>query len=199
MVGGSCQVKGKWLPRGSARGHRYRMSASRLAHRLSDHRAAVAECIARAQGVPPDRWLVPRAEGKWTPAQEARHLVLTYEAFLKDLRTGEHMQLRGTPWRRRVWKLVGLPSIIWRKRIPRAVRAPREARPDWETAAASTLLPELVRRTEEFETVFAEKWTGEPRRRVTHPFFGGLTLDDAIRLAAVHTRHHAAFLPASSR
>ena len=171
------------------------MNASRLEHRLADHRAAVAEFIDRARAIPADRWLVPRAEGKWTPAQEARHLVLTYEAFMKDLRTGEHMQLRGTPWRRRLWKVIGLPSIIWRKRIPRAVRAPREARPEWESASASSLLRELRSRTEEFESVFAATWTGEPKRRVTHPFFGGITLDDAIRLAAVHTRHHAAFLP----
>ena len=142
-----------------------------------------------------DRWLIPRAEGKWTPAQEARHLVLTYQAFLKDLLTGEHMQLRGTPWRRRLWKLIGLPSIIWGKRIPRAVRAPREARPDWESASADMLLPELLRRTAEFEAAFAAKWTAEPLRRVTHPFFGRITLDDAIRLATVHTRHHAAFVP----
>ena len=134
------------LPRGRRERHRSGVSASRLQHRLADHRAAVAEFIARAEAVPAQGWLVPRAEGKWTPAQEARHLVLTYEAFVKDLRTGEHMQLRGTPWRRRLWKLIGLPSIIWRKRIPRAVRAPREARPDWETAGAATLLPELRRR-----------------------------------------------------
>lgn len=171
------------------------MGSSRLHRRLADHRAAVAEFIARANAIPADRWLVPRAEGKWTPAQEARHLVLTYEAFVKDLRSGEHMQLRGTPWRRRLWKLIGLPSIIWRKRIPRAVRAPREARPDWESTDANTLLGELLSRAEEFEAVFAGTWQGAPRRRVTHPFFGRITLDDAIRLAAVHTRHHAAFLP----
>jgi uncharacterized damage-inducible protein DinB len=170
---------------------------SRLQQRLADHQAAVVEFITRARAIPEHRWVTPRAEGKWTPAQEARHLVLTYEAFLRDLRTGEHMQLRGTPWRRRLWKLIGLASIIWRKRIPRAVRAPREARPDWESASASTLLPELLRRTEEFEAVFADTWSGEPRRRVTHPFFGAITLDEAIQLAAVHTRHHAAFLPSS--
>lgn len=174
------------------------MSSARLHRRLPDHQAAVREFIARASAVPADRWLVPRAEGKWTPAQETRHLVLTYEAFMRDLRDAGHMQLRGTPLRRFVWKLLALPSIIRRKRILWAVRAPREARPEWESAEASELLPELLRRTEEFEAVLLDAVRRDPRRRVTHPFFGGITLDDAIRLCTIHTRHHAAFLPTVS-
>jgi hypothetical protein len=30
---------------------------------------------------------------------------------------------------------------------------------------------------------------------MTHPLFGTVGLDRAIRLIAIHTRHHAAFLP----
>lgn len=172
------------------------MSSTRLQQRLADHQAAVAEFIQRAIAVPAERWLMPRAEGKWTPAQETRHLVLTYEAFMRDLRDEGRLRLRGTPLRRFVWKLIGLPSITWRKRIPRAVRAPREARPEWEVAGAGELLPELLRRTQEFEAVFVDRWNRDPHRRVTHPFFGRITLDDAIRVATVHTRHHAAFLDA---
>ncbi|MGH7637741.1 MAG: DinB family protein [Gemmatimonadaceae bacterium] len=163
---------------------------------LADHQAAVREFIARASGVPEERWLLPRAEGKWTPAQETRHLVLTYDALMRDLRRAEPMQLRGNRMRRFFWKLIGLSWIRWLRRIPRAVRAPREVRPEWEPAPASELLPALLRRAQEFEEVFEEKWSSEPRRRVTHPF-GPITLDDTIRLSTVHTRHHAAFLPPS--
>lgn len=171
------------------------MSDARLERRLADHQASVREFLERARAVPADRWLVSRADGKWTPAQETRHLILTYAAFMRDLRREGHMQLRGSPLRRFIWKAVGLSWIKWRKRIPRAVRAPREVRPAWEPAAAAELLPELVRLSQEFEALFTEKWHGEPGRRVTHPFFGEITLDDAICISAVHTRHHAAFLP----
>jgi hypothetical protein len=171
------------------------MNARRLDRRLADHRASVREFIERASAVPTDRWLLPRAEGKWTPAQEARHLLLTYQAAMRDLRREHRMQLRGSRLRRMVWKMVGLSWIIWRRRIPRPVRAPREVRPAWESADAAQLLPELQRSTEEFEAVFARKWSDEPETRLTHPFFGAITLDDAIRVLAVHNRHHAAFLP----
>jgi hypothetical protein len=166
-----------------------------LASRLSDHRASLSEFVAKARGVPAERWLTPRAEGKWTPAQETRHLMLGYEAFMRDIGGGVGMQLRGTRWRRLLWRWFGLTSILWRKRIPVAARAPREARPVWEPRTASDLLPELERRATEFETALSRAWRDDPQRTVTHPYFGRLTLDQTLQLVAVHNRHHAAFLP----
>ena len=168
---------------------------ARLEALLRDHRAAVREYVERASAVEIGRWLVPRAEGKWTPAQETRHLILAYEAFCRDLSGGAKMALRGTAARRLVWRLLGLTSILWRKRIPVAARAPREARPEWEPTPCAQLLPQLQRCATEFDELFTRVWRTEPKRRVTHPFFGTLTLDHAIRLSSVHTRHHAAFLP----
>jgi hypothetical protein len=171
------------------------MGSSRLDHQLAIHRASVREFIERAAAVPEDRWLVPRGDGKWTPAQEARHLVLTYQAAMRDLRREQRMQLRGSRVRRMIWKAIGLTWIIWLRRLPRAVRAPREVRPEWESAAAAALLPELRRSIEEFEVAFVRTWNEEPGQRLTHPFFGAITLDHAIQVLAVHNRHHAAFLP----
>jgi DinB superfamily len=167
----------------------------RLATLLRDHGAAVREYVERANAVGDGRWLVPRAEGKWTPAQETRHLILAYEALCRDLSGGPKMALRGTPARRLVWRIVGLTSILWRKRIPVAVRSPREARPEWEPASPAELLPQLQRKAREFDEQFTRVWRAEPGRCVTHPFFGAITLDHAIRFSCVHTRHHAAFLP----
>lgn len=170
-------------------------SDARLAERIAEHRASVRELLEKAGALAGEQWLTPRAEGKWTPAQEVKHVLLFYEAFMRDLGDVQRLGLRGTPWKRRIWKLLGLTFIIWRKRIPVAVRAPREARPDWETTPALELLPRLQRRAEAFDSLFASKWITEPDRRVTHPFFGEITLDHAIQIAIVHTRHHAAFLP----
>ena len=166
-----------------------------LETRLTDHRASIRAFVSKAHGVPVERWLTPRAEGKWTPAQETRHLVLSYDAFMRELSGGVGMQLRGTPWRRLLWRWLVLTQILWRKRIPVAARAPREARPEWESLPAGELLPELERRATEFEGALSIAWREEPHRTVQHPYFGNLTLDQALQLLAVHNRHHAAFLP----
>lgn len=163
---------------------------------LADHRAAVAEFIARARDIRPDRWLVPRAEGKWTPAEETRHLVLTYRAFIADLKGERTLRLKGTPMWRRIWRLIALPIILYGRRIPRAVRAPREIRPEGEAGEREALLGELERAVADFEGVFEETCRTRPGKRLTHPFFGELSMRQAIVIAAVHTRHHAAFLPA---
>jgi DinB superfamily len=162
---------------------------------LRDHQAAVREYLDRASAIGDARWLAPRADGKWTPAQETRHLILAYEAFCRDLSGGTPMRVRGGRMRRVLWRAIGLTSILWRRRIPAAVRAPREIRPEWESTPRAELLPRLERCATEFDALFAQVWRTDRRRRVTHPFFGALTLDHAIRLSCVHTRHHAAFLP----
>ncbi|MEX2177172.1 MAG: DinB family protein [Gemmatimonadaceae bacterium] len=171
-----------------------------LAHLLADHQAAVREFVDRANALPGERWLLPRAEGKWTPAQETRHLILFYEALAGDLRNERQMRVYGTPFKRRIWRWFALTQILWRKRIPVAVRAPREARPEGEDAPRHELLALFQDRAGQFDDLLAENWRQRPDHRVMHPWFGGLTLDHAARLSSVHTRHHAAFLrvPASS-
>jgi hypothetical protein len=174
------------------------MNATRFQQLTTTHREAVEFFLSRARAIDEARWLVPRAEGKWTPAQETRHLVLTYKTFGADLRNERRMALKGTPWRRRIWRFLGWPSIKYAGRLPRAVRAPREVRPDAESTPRDALLLELMREVEAFERVFETAWRERPEATVTHAFFGQLSLADAITLAAVHTRHHGRFLPEAS-
>lgn len=162
---------------------------------LEDHAASVGEFAARAERVGEARWLVPRAEGKWTPAQETRHLILGYEAFLKDARGTGKMQLRGSPMKRRIWRWFGLSAILWRKRIPVAARAPRESRPEWEPAPPAELLKVFRDRAAEFAAEVTHLQKHEPRRTFTHPYFGEIGIEQVLTLVAVHNRHHAAFLP----
>ena len=162
---------------------------------LDDHAASVREFAAKAGAIGADRWLKPRAEGKWTPAQETRHLILAYDAFLRDAGGTGKMQLRGSWWMRRIWRLFGLTSILWRKRIPVAARAPREARPEWEPAPASELLPLFHDRASRFAETITRLQKDEPDRTFTHPYFGELAIEHTLKLVAVHNRHHAAFLP----
>ena len=162
---------------------------------IADHAASAREFVARAERVGETRWLVPRAEGKWTPAQETRHLILAYDALLRDAGGQGKMGLKGNAVKRKIWRLVGLTSILWRKRIPVAARAPREARPEWEAAPASELLPIFQSRVEELASTIARLQKNEPGRTFTHPYFGDLAIEQTLTFLAVHNRHHAAFLP----
>lgn len=162
---------------------------------LADHRAAVREFTDRVRAMDGARWLVPRADGKWTPAQEARHLVLTYEALTRDLLEGKTMRLRGTPFKRRIWRVIGLWTVLWRRRLIMGVTAPREVRPAPETTGRERLVPLLTRRVTEFEAAVEFTRAKDPSRTVTHPMIGALTLERTLRFCAVHARHHASFLP----
>jgi len=165
----------------------------------ADHDRAVREFVDKARAIDPVGWLTPRAEGKWTPAQEVRHIILTYEEFVRQLHGQSPIRLRGGLYTRVVSRVIGLSSILWFKRIPVAVRAPREIRPEPETRSAAELLPELESRTASFAQLFEDAWKRNPRPRVQHPLFGRVSLSTGIRFLAVHTRHHAAFLPPTSR
>lgn len=162
---------------------------------MAAHRRAVEEFGARAGDVGADCWNTPRAPGKWSPAQEVKHVVLAYEAFIRDLEGGEPMRLVGTPIKRALWRAIGLTSIVWLKKIPRGARAPRESRPPETAMDQRALLAEFRERTARFEAIFRETWDRDPARRVVHPYFGFLDLADGMAMCTVHTRHHAAVLP----
>ncbi|HEV8449514.1 MAG TPA: DinB family protein [Gemmatimonadaceae bacterium] len=162
---------------------------------LTDHGAAVRAFAAHASAIAPDQWNVERAPGKWTPAQEAKHLALAYAAFVRDLRGGPTLRLKGRWWQRRLWRWRVLPQILDGGRIPHGGRAPREARPPDRPGHQTELLAELATEVTQFEATVMDLQQSQPRRRVTHPYFGALTLPQLVRFCTVHTRHHAAFLP----
>lgn len=167
----------------------------RLALLTQRHDRAVREFVEKARAIGSERWLTPRAEGKWTPAQEVMHLILTYEAFVRQLSHGTTIRLRGTRVQRMIWRAVGMTSILWFKKIPAAVNAPREVRPDPVDTPAAELIPRMEELVAAFESTFARVWRDDPGRRLMHPLFGYVSLDQGIRFLTVHTRHHAAFLP----
>jgi hypothetical protein len=162
---------------------------------LADHAAAVGEFVARAGAIPAGQWDVSRGDGKWSPAQETKHLALGYEAFVRDLRGGTRLRLKGRWWQRQLWRWRALPRIFATDRLPAGVRAPREVRPPERPGDQSTLLGELRVQVSEFEAAIVKAEQTEPRRRVTHPYFSVLSLRELVKLCTVHARHHMAFLP----
>ena len=160
-----------------------------LAQLVADHGDAVRAYVERALSLPADRWHAPRAPGKWSPAQETRHLVLTYEHFARDLIGEEGMRLKGKWWQRRLWRFLFMRRIL-DGRFPRGARAPREVRPPDETTDQPTLVADLERAAARFQETVQEVSRTHPGRGGRHPYFGKLSLAHVVQFNAVHTRHH---------
>ena len=163
-----------------------------LSTALAAFERAAADFRARAERVPPALWDRPRREGKWSPAEETEHIVLSHELFCSQLRGGPAMRVVATGWRLILLRLLILPYILRTGRFPRA-RAPRESRPVVTGAGREELLGRLDRAVHGAIEIVRRDGTSVPRLR--HPYFGMLTVTQAVRLSTVHTRHHLANLP----
>jgi hypothetical protein len=174
------------------------MPAATLDQLLASHRSAADEFLAATEQVAPARWNTPRAAGKWTPGQEVTHVVMVCEAIIRDLRGEAQMRLVGSPWKRFLWRAIGLTSILHLRKLPGGARAPREARPPDVPAERASLVVRFRASVDELEAVLAESWRTTPGRGMTHPYFGTISLRQSITVSEVHLRHHAAFLRLSA-
>jgi hypothetical protein len=153
------------------------------------HREAVDSFLALAAGIDDERWGRPMAAGKWSPAQVAEHLVLAFEAMLRELAGEGGMRPLGSRWRRALLRWLLLPHILFHRSLPIRARAPREVRPapvPGERPAALARLGDLARRFE--QEVAAAAGRGHPG--LTHPYFGRIAPLRALRFSAVHVEHH---------
>jgi len=159
----------------------------------SDHHRAVREFVAAARAVAPDEWERPLAEGKWTPAQVAEHLRLSYEVFAAQFAGGQGLRVRTSWWQRRMlrWRFLG--GILQQGVLPAGARAPREVRPGDGPFDRDTVLLALEEAAAQAESGLVRRWT-DPTCVMTHHVFGDLRPPQGMRLATVHTRHHAAQL-----
>jgi hypothetical protein len=163
-----------------------------LATALEAYDRAAAEFRTRAERVPPALWDRPRREGKWSPAEETEHIVLSHELFFSQLGGGPAMRVIATGWRLTLLRALILPYILRTGRFPRA-RAPRESRPVSTGAGREALLARLDCAVRGAIDLVRHEGTSIPRLR--HPYFGMLNVTQVVRLSTVHTRHHLANLP----
>ena len=160
------------------------------------YRDAVREFIDRAEAVEAGRWETPRAEGKWTPAQEAEHVGLAYGVIVSDFEKGQGFKVIMFGWKRWLIRQLILPRIM-RGHFPVAARAPREVRPAVPTKSRAELLQQLFDNSEKALALALDALSKEPNRTCAHPYFGALTIREMLVFASVHTWHHTDFLPAS--
>jgi hypothetical protein len=168
-------------------------SSRRLEVALAEHRAAVHAFVSLASGISQADWDRPAAQGKWSPGEITAHLRLTLERLREELEGGRRMRYVLPSWKRLCLRWVILRRILRTGRFPNGAPAPRETRPASSGPPQAEALRDLVAAADELATACRSCPTA--RRRLTHPYFGSLTVARFHRLLAIHTLHHRAQLP----
>jgi hypothetical protein len=145
---------------------------------------------AAAERVSAERWLQPRAEGKWSPAEIVEHLNLAYEVLLRELNGGPGMQIRTKLWQRLLIRLTIMPKLLRGGPFPNGARAPRETRPVLSTTDKASAIATLRERGEKLASVASDVRQTKPRTRLTHAYFGKGSVENGVLLCARHMQHH---------
>ena len=154
-----------------------------------EHRAALAAFLDTAEGLREDAWSAPWGPGKWTRAQVAEHLSLTYELAIREITTGQGIRVRVTGVKQRLLRWVIMPHILFHRSLPMRVVSPRESRPAEVTAPRAQVLRRLRELGERYEAEM-ERAIEAGGGSLTHPYFGTIPPIKAMRFMAVHIEHH---------
>lgn len=160
------------------------------------HARAVSEFLDAANGIPAERWLLPVADGKWTPAQVTVHVIQSYEITTRQLRTGEGLKVQ-TGWLvRRILRQVVLRPIMWTRKLPRGAKAPKILLPGETAIGRDEALDRLRIVVAEFEGELRAR-RDQPDLQLTHHIFGSFDPCTGLDFLAVHTAHHGRQLQSS--
>jgi len=145
--------------------------------------------LEHARRVPASEWETPLSPGKWSPAQVAEHLRLTYEVIGRETAGGPGIRVRTSWWLRMILRLRHLPSILTLGEIPGGALAPRELRPGPGPFEREPLLLALQASASGAEAAMTGSG-GKGASGITHHVFGRLRPSEALRFATVHNQHH---------
>lgn len=160
------------------------------------HRGALEEAVTAVSALGVEAWSRAPRKDKWTPAEIAEHLILSYQTMLSELSGGPGFALRVRgPLRILVrWKF--LPAMVEKGRFPSGVRAPREARPQGGSSTPAEAAARLAENGGRLETELSRA-RAAGGGRLTHPYFGRVDAVQSLAMVAAHLRHHVRQLPSS--
>jgi hypothetical protein len=150
------------------------------------HDRAAAQFAADADSVDGAKWLAPRAEGKWSPAEVVEHLNRTYDVLLRELAGYGGMAIRTKWWQRILLRFTIVPKILRGDGFPSGARAPRETRPELTTTDQRALVDAFRDRARRFSEETARARGG----KLTHAYFGRASVARSVLLCARHIEHH---------
>ena len=162
----------------------------------TEHDEVLADFITHVQRVKPDHWWLSTRAGKWSPAEEALHVVIAYEIGRNAAAApgGDGgMRMLVSPARAWLSRQLLLPLMLATKRFPRGAKAPTEvvpSLPEAATLSAADVSARLVRSAREAVAALRRSGESATPRRFVHAYFGPLDSLDTLRLLSAHTRHH---------
>jgi hypothetical protein len=142
-----------------------------------------------AERVPGETWLLPRAVGKWSPAEVVEHLNLTFDVLLRELAGGAGMEVRTKLWQRVVLRFTMVPRILRGRGFPKGARAPKEMRPAVTSVDQPAAIAGFRDRAARFEVATAAAHQSG-RARLTHAYFGKSSIKNSVLVVARHIQHH---------
>jgi hypothetical protein len=154
------------------------------------HGSAVSSFATAAEAVEPAEWHLPRAAGKWSPALVTGHLIRSYEVLMDELAGGAGMRILLPAWKRLFLRLTLMPRLLRGDGFPRRVPAPREIRPTDAPPDPPSGAALFRQRAREFETAVQNARSRQPPARITHAYFGTVSLAEAVLFCARHVEHH---------
>jgi hypothetical protein len=156
----------------------------------ADHTSSVDTFITAAEATPAAAWELPLSDGKWSPAQVAEHLRLTYETAGRELSGEPGIRIRTSWWLRLLLRARVLPAILRSGRIGGGALAPRELRPGAGPFARDATLANLRQAAATVEMDLMAR-VQDGRAGLTHHVFGRLPPARTLRFLTVHNLHHA--------
>jgi hypothetical protein len=162
---------------------------------LSANRQAMAGFLAAAKSVASPQWTQPIAPGKWSPAQIADHVAVSYEIAARAL-AGDSKIGSAPRFLRPIVRAVGFTRILRNGAFPERMKgppvfAPSTGHPSYDASAAR--VEKAVAGLESRARDMARTGT----HSFDHPFFGRVSVADYIRFSELHARHHELQLPRS--
>lgn len=163
-----------------------------LEEAFAAQRAAADSFTRAARAVPDAMWNVPRAPGKWSPAQVADHVAVSTRVA-HDTMAGKPV-MRGIPAFLR-W----LPRMLFFNKVlssgfPATSKAPAVFAPAHEPMPRGDLLARLDTDTAAFESGVRAAARGGATQ-FEHMFFGRIAFADYVTFNALHLDHHREQLP----
>jgi hypothetical protein len=98
-------------------------------------------------------------------------------------------------WKRLFLRLTLMPRLLRGGGFPGRVPAPREIRPTDAPADPASGAALFRQRAREFESAVQNARSRQPPARITHAYFGTVSLATAVLFCARHVEHHRTQLP----